>query len=206
MGKNNANLVNQTSGKVEYYTPEEWVEAARQAMGSIDLDPASSTIANQTVKAARIFTVEDDGLAHSWTAENIWMNHPFHRGEKPCPADRKKCRKKACADRGFHIDAAIPSNDDWISHLLSDYQAGEFQQACIITFANTSETWFRKLLGFPQCFPHKRVHYRKPNGEVDKNCTKGSVITYLGPHLDRFYDAFSPLGEIKIAYRPKLTN
>ena len=35
---NNATLINQTSGKVEYYTPADIVEAARRVMGSIDLD------------------------------------------------------------------------------------------------------------------------------------------------------------------------
>ena len=46
---NAATLINQTSGKVEYYTPADIVEAARRVMGSIDLDPASSPAANETV-------------------------------------------------------------------------------------------------------------------------------------------------------------
>ncbi|UTZ44676.1 phage N-6-adenine-methyltransferase [Vibrio campbellii] len=197
---NNANLINQTSGKVEYYTPPEWLEAARAVLGTIELDPASCELANKNVQAVHFFTKDDDGLTQPWKGTTLWMNHPFHRGEKACPTNRKKCKKKSCRDRGHHIDKDIPSNDDWISKLLTEFEAGHFKEAIIITFANTSEGWFKKLLGFPQCFPNKRVHYIKPDGTVDKNCTKGSVITYLGPNLDTFAVVFGEFGQIKVAY------
>ena len=45
-------MINQDSGSVEYYTPAYIVEAAREAMGSIGLDPASCEKANQIVQAA----------------------------------------------------------------------------------------------------------------------------------------------------------
>lgn len=61
-----AQLINQTSGDVEYYTPPFIIEAARRVMGGIDLDPASSEIANRTVKATRYFTEADDGLQQEW--------------------------------------------------------------------------------------------------------------------------------------------
>ncbi len=62
-------LIDPTSKKQrsnEWYTPSYIIEAARQVLGSIDLDPASCALANQTVKAAKYFTVDDDGLAQSW--------------------------------------------------------------------------------------------------------------------------------------------
>lgn len=43
---NSAQLINQDSGDVEYYTPAQIVEAARVVLGGIDLDPASSEAVN----------------------------------------------------------------------------------------------------------------------------------------------------------------
>lgn len=196
---NNANLVNQSSGDVEYYTPPLWVGLARQLMGAIDLDPASNPIANQTVQAARYYTQVDDGLRHTW-AGRVWMNHPFHRGEKACPAKRSQCKKKTCKPgknrRGHHIDADIPGNAVWINKLVSDYRAGHITEAVIICFNSTSETWFWPLLDFPQFHPKGRVHYTKPDGSKADSCTKGSVITYLGPNASQFAAIFSAYGKV----------
>lgn len=70
--------INQDSGKVEYYTPQNIIEAARLTMGSIDLDVASSTIANQRVRATAYFT--DHARERDWYG-NVWMNHPFSKTE-----------------------------------------------------------------------------------------------------------------------------
>lgn len=68
--------ITNNSGDNEWYTPSEYIEAARTVMGSIDLDPASNDYANQTVKAGEYYTEDDDGLAHEWFG-NIWMNPPY---------------------------------------------------------------------------------------------------------------------------------
>ena len=196
---NPSQLVNQSSGAVEYYTPPVWVNSAREVMGNIELDPASSFAANVTVMADQFFTKEQDGLKQQWKANTLWMNHPFHRGDKPCPKNRSKCKKKSCKNRGYHIDTAIPSNMDWISKLINEYDQGNVKEAICITFANTSEGWFKKLLPYPQCFPNGRIQYYKPDGTIDNNVTKGSCITYLGKNPKKFHATFKHLGTVKVS-------
>ena len=63
----------------DWHTPFEYIEAARIVLGGIDLDPASSELANQTVKAAKYFTADDNGLNHEWHGR-IWLNPPYSSG------------------------------------------------------------------------------------------------------------------------------
>ena len=67
------------NGSVEYYTPEKYINAARRVLGEIDLDPASSELANETVKAKVFYTKDDDGLSKDWRGR-IWMNPPYSKG------------------------------------------------------------------------------------------------------------------------------
>ncbi|GAA03207.1 hypothetical protein [Photobacterium leiognathi] len=193
----NAALINQSSGEFEYYTPIEYVEPARKLMGGIDLDPASCDIANKVVRATTIYTKEDNGLSKPLYGR-VFMNHPFHRGEKACPSERSRCKKKTCIKRGHHIDKDIPSNFDWITHLVDAYEQGLVKEAVCVTFANMSEIWMKKLLRYPQLFPDGRIHYRLPTGDIADSATKGSVVTYLGTDIQKFKRCFGHLGEIKV--------
>ncbi len=194
---NNATLINQTSGDVEIYTPRKIVEAARKALGGrIELDPASSAAANRTVQALKIFTREHDGLKQQWIAETVWMNHPLHAGWKACDA---QCQRKSCAKRGHHIYHDIPSNSDWINKLALSWEVRHIERAaCCITFASTSEEWFRPLLNYPQCYLWPRTNYEKPDGPKYEGVTKGSVVTYFGRELELFRQAFAGMGTVKV--------
>lgn len=166
----NAQLINQDSGKVEYYTPYWIIEAARSVMGSIDLDPASSEMANETVKATKYLTISDNGFTYLWKG-NVWLNHPFSK----------------------------KYNAQWINTLIHEYAVGRVKQACCITFASTSEKWFQPLMQYPQCYFNKRVNYIDGlTGKEVKGVTKGSVVTYLGPNVQKFYEVFKQYGNVMI--------
>lgn len=138
-------------------------------MGGIDLDPASSEKANLIVGAKKIYTELDDGLKYHWHGK-VWMNHPY--GKKTNPL--------------------------WINHLLTEVQAGRVEQACIITYAATSEKWFQPLLKQPQVFLCPRTNYYLPNGKKKAGVTKGSVVTYFGRNPGRFAYCFRSLGICKL--------
>jgi len=163
-------LINQTSGEVEYYTPVEIIEAARRVMGRIDLDPASSENANRIVRASRIFTEADDGLAQDWFGK-VWMNHPF----------------------------GLVQNRKWPTKLEREYFEGRVIEACCITYACTSENWFQILAKHPQCYLTPRTNYRLPDGTIKKGVSKGSVITYHGSDVEKFANEFRAFGQVKVA-------
>lgn len=166
---NAAQLCNQDSGNVEWYTPGWVTAAARQVMGTIDLDPASSAVANRAVGAQHIYTAQDDGLALAWFG-NVWMNHPFGKG----------------------------NNRAWIGKLVAEYQSGRVQQACCITYASTSERWFQPLLDYPICFINGRVNYLQPDGKPGGGVSKGSCVTYFGTNVRRFTQVFGAYGGVMV--------
>lgn len=199
--KNTSQLINQDSGDTERYTCAKIMERVQMFFGTIDLDPASTRLANKTVKAERIITRKGDGLTKPWRAEKVWLNHPFQKGEKAC---KPNCKKKKCTDpktigyRGHCITEDIPSNLDWIRKLVAEYESGNFKESLNITFVNSSETWCQLLLEKgTQCFIGKRVEYWSPTGKRSGGVTKGSMITYLGPNVDKFKEVFSDLGVVK---------
>lgn len=163
-------LVNQDSGNVELYTPLAIIEAARSTLGRIELDPASCAKANEIVRADRYYTAAQNGLLRDWDGR-IWMNHPFGA-----------------------------NNWKWIFKLTKSFEYSRVPAACCITFAATSEAWFKPLLRYPQCFLTPRTNYIRPDGSVYKGVPKGSVVTYLGRDVDGFAYCFRKLGVVKVQY------
>jgi len=158
----------------EWYTPEPHLEAARKAMGGdFDLDPASHVEAQMSVKAGRYFTAEDDGLAHEWHAERLWLNPPYG------VADNGRARQ-----------------DIWISKLLAEVDAGRTKQACLLIRAATETHWFAKVWAFPICFIRGRVHFIPGPGAKALKPTINSALVGVGVDHDAFVEAFSEFGHI----------
>ena len=150
-------------------TPSYIIEAAREVMGTIDLDPASCATANEVVRAARYYTKEQDGLTRPWFG-NVWLNPPFSN----------------------------PLCKLFMEKLLEEYYTGRITQAVAIVNASSGR-WFHRLLGeFPSAWPNYycpsgRVEfYTLPgnNNNVGQNRYPNQVIFYLGPHIKSFQIVF----------------
>ena len=152
--------------KDERYTPAEIVEAARRVMGSIDVDPASSDIAQQTVKAGTYYTLENSGLEKDWPG-NVFLNAPFSPG-KHLPFAKK---------------------------LIEQVDAGITQQAVVVTRADSSTEWFRCYDSRCQALAlTPRVQFHNPyktGSDGGNNAT--NFIFYIGDHADRFKKEFGDL-------------
>jgi ParB family chromosome partitioning protein len=156
------------SGNNEWYTPSLYVEAARKAMGGIDLDPASSEIANRTVKAKIIFTAEDDGRTQTGRGR-VWMNPPY----------------------------AQPLMNDFAEAVSSKYESGEIKQACVLVNNATETQWFQRMLSVASavCFPKSRIKFLDPQGKPGAPL-QGQAIIYMGKNVAAFKAEFVQEGAV----------
>lgn len=162
--KNGQALV--TSDSNEWYTSSEYIEAARDVLGAIDLDPASHPAANEVVKAAQFFTAEDDGLSQEWQGR-VWLNPPW-------------------GDIG----------PTFVARLIESYEQGGVTAAILLVNAHATDTiWFQPLWDYLLCFTCPRIRYWQPDGGGNSP-THGSVFVYFGPEPERFYEVFAPFGAI----------
>ncbi len=155
----------------EWYTPAPIIEAARVVMGSIDLDPASSELANKTVKAMRYFTLATDGLMQPWSG-NVWLNPPY-----------TQIRKGHSSIRA------------WVDKAVRCYTLGSINQCMLLIPNDTSTRWFNWLWEYPICFPPSRIKFEIP-GRKREQPTFGTCIVYMGMHEERFTETFRPFGRI----------
>ena len=185
----------------DWYTPADYVEAAREVLGTIDLDPMSDTIANETIKADCFFVVEEDGLAQDWWGR-VFLNPA---GGLVAEAWRKFTSEP--------IDAGI-----WIGYSLEQLQ----------TLQSVS---YVMPLDFPMCVPKCRIAFveneAKKAERIVRLLTKGEApgasdaarklaarirtgkeppnspshanyITYIGPDPHRFVGIFSQFGAVRL--------
>ena len=98
---------------VEWYTPLDIVEAARTAMGSIDLDPATNE-GNHT-NAETFFTKNTNGLDKPWNG-NVWLNPPYGKG---FASWMHKANSECASGRTNQIICLIPvrTNAGWFQSL-----------------------------------------------------------------------------------------
>lgn len=190
----------------EHYTPREVVEAARATLGAIDLDPASCAEANATIRAAKIFTREDNGFTRPWHGR-VFLNPPGGLQDDQQRPVKAKCRETgSCGLPLPHTHEGIVSAQKaWWFKLAYQWNAGNLAAAIFVCFsiellqstqAGNTYPGLPIPLDFPICFPARRLQYVKPGGGVGTAPPHASCIVYLGREESRFREAFAPLGRV----------
>jgi len=173
----------------EWFTPSYLIEAARAVMGSIDLDPASCALANETVKAARYFTEDDDGLSKAWgnieQPSRVWCNPPYGKA------------------------AGIGYIACWINKAIEEYSIGNVKEAIMLVTGDTDTRWFQRLLDYPTCFADHAISFLHPddNGIVCKGKYSGHIFgtcfAYLGSSEASFIEVFQQFGTVARRIAPQ---
>jgi len=167
--------LSRNSGKYEWHTPPAIIASVKEVMGGIDLDPASSEAANETVGAKRFYSELQDGLLQDWNASRLFMNPPYAR-------------------------VII---DQWIAKLLEEsmiFRRVE-QWMCLVNNA-TDTRWAQKLLANSACvcFIAGRLRFTTPVGSDKNGPLQGQMLCYGGLpdylDCDAFVRTFRLLGTV----------
>jgi phage N-6-adenine-methyltransferase len=159
----------QGTGENEWYTPKEYVEAARKALGVIELDPASSEIAQQIVKAKHFYTKERDGLSRKWEGR-VWLNPPYSQ----------------------------PAVQQFIEKLVAEVKARAVTEAVLLTHNYTDTEWFHIAARACSliCFTRGRIKFVGADGSIAAP-TQGQAFFYFGKRVQSFTRAFESFGFIR---------
>lgn len=153
-----------------WYTPLDYINSARAAMGSIDLDPFSSDLANKNVRATRYHTEQSSCLAVDWDANpggTVWMNPPYG----------PLCR-------------------DAVDKFIEQWSLGNFTQGIILVNNSTDTQWFKKLADHASafCFTDHRISFTAPDNKALGGNTRGQVFIYFGKDTAKFKAEFAKHG------------
>jgi len=154
------------TGKNEWFTPQKYFSLVREALGAIDLDPATHEDAQAMIKATRYFTKADNGLEQEWRGR-VWLNPPY----------------------------APPLIDQFVAKMIAELQAKHVMAAIMLTHSYTSSSWYQLALSFTDaiCFASERVRFYDLEGEISSP-TQGQTFFYFGAEADKFVRTFRAIG------------
>lgn len=157
------------TGENEWFTPTQYIEAARLVMRVIDLDPATSPKAQELIQATQFYTKTDNGLQHEWHG-HVWLNPPY----------------------------AQPLIAEFVSKLCEEWRAARVVEAILLTHNYTDTSWFHEIAANMSaiCFTRGRVKFYE--GGKTAAPTQGQAFSYFGTNAERFAEVFEPIGFVVV--------
>ena len=162
--------------KNEWQTPAKYVELVRKVLGQIDLDPASCDDAQETVRAVKYFTKENNALEQTWHGR-VFMNPPYSSG------------------------MIAP----FIDKFLQEHEAGRIS-GIVLTNNDADRYWYHRLwvqcVAF--CNTRGRIHFNHPAHKVDHPRQGQTFFLFdLYPPrnsrlIHKFIDTFKAVGNISM--------
>ena len=154
----------------EWYTPKRYIDATRKVLRSIDLDPATSKLAQTVVKAKTFYTAEDDGLSKQWHGR-VWLNPPYIR----------------------HLAGRF------VNKLLDEIAAGNVRQAILMLHSRLLVRFvFNVLLPQPNVSASPvnglSVGLLRVGESPLSAPPSGSTFSYYGPRVAQFRKVFGQFG------------
>jgi hypothetical protein len=165
----------------EWYTPTWLIEKAKQVMGGIDIDPASSRAAQERVQASlwmgKDYALSSRGaLGVNWVINNgphwqparIWLNPPY----------------------------SFPLVGQFVEKLLEQIEKGYVGEAILLVNNNTETDWWHKAAAAAAVtFTFRsRVFFWRPGREDATSPRQGQVAFYFGPNVLDFIEEFKDKG------------
>jgi len=126
-----AALTATTGNKTDCWnTPSEIVlKVVEYFGGPVELDPCSNDAQYPNVPCIRCFTEDDDGLAHQWNANSVFVNHPY--------SDSKT----------------------WIPYARRMFDEGNVQEMILLIKLDVSTKWYRSIADRPWIAINRRLRF-----------------------------------------------
>jgi hypothetical protein len=150
----------------EWITPPWLIERARIALNGIDLDPASSSTAQKTVKANEYFTT--GGLERPWCAESVFLNPPYNGSAAKWSAKMVHEFREGNFERGVLLVFA-KFGYNWFNELF---------------------------YSFSTCILKERVEFLLADGSTIGKAKHASALVHMGGDDFAFFNAFARYGRI----------
>lgn len=155
-----------------WFTPELYTDMVRKVLGGIDLDPFSSILANEHVKAAKFFDINIDAFKQVWFKRSgtVFMNPPY---------------SKNLIEKAVNIFTFNLANNS-------------ISQAVVLVNNATETKWFQTLSAQADaiCLVNKRINFENVDGKNLSGNTRGQIFLYYGSDSGFFTNTFKDIGRI----------